>query len=287
MAHRRIVAVLAGMMLFELFPVSGAELKQETLDAWDLYLQAARVSMLSRAGGHFLWTDESSERASRVRSGEVVVSPIDGNTQETVPSGLIHHWIGAAFIPGARIDNVIAVIRDYDHYAEFYKPAAIDAKTLSRKAAKDRFSMVMVDKAMFMKRAIDGEYQSRFTQVDSQKWYSIAQTTRVQELAGAAQPNTRRLSDGEGSGYIWRMCTMSRYEERDGGVYVEIEAIALSRQIPAMLQWAVEPNVRRVSRSSLTTTLEQTRNAAGSFVKSGSALSASRRQRAQRESTNE
>ena len=274
MSHRRIVAVLAGMMVFEPFPVSGAELKQETLDSWELYLQAARVSILSRAGGHFLWADESPERASRVRSGEVAVSPIDGNTQERVPFGLIHHWIGAAFIPGARIDNVIAVIRDYDHYAEFYKPAVIDAKTLSRNAAEDHFSMVMVDKAMFMKRALDSDYQSRFTQVDRRKWYSIAQTTRVQELAGAAKPNTRRLPDGEGSGYIWRMCTISRYEERDGGVYVEIEAIALSRSIPAMLQLVVEPMVRRVSKSSLTTTLEQTRAAAASFVKSGSALPA-------------
>ena len=150
-------------------------------------------------------------------------------------SGLIHHWIGAAFIPSARIDHVIAVIRDYDHYAEFYKPAVIDAKTLSRNAAEAHFSMVMVDKAMFMKRTLDSEYQSRFTQVDSRKWYSIAQTTRVQE-------------------------------ERDGGVYVEIEAIALSCSIPAMLQWVVEPIVRRVSRSSLTTTLEQTR-AAGRIVR--------------------
>jgi hypothetical protein len=284
MSHSSAFAVLAGIMLFDPLSARGAELKQETLDAWDLYLHAARLGMLSRAGGHFLWTDESPERANHVHSGEVEVSPINGNTQETVPSGLIHHWIGAAFIPGARIDSVIAVIRDYDHYAEFYKPNVIDAKTLSRRAAEDRFSMVMVDKAMFMKRALESEYQSRFTQVDRRKWYSIAQTTRVQELA---QANTLRLPDGEGSGYIWRMCTISRYEERDGGVYVEIEAIALSRSIPAMLQWVVEPIVRRVSRSSLTATLEQTRAAAASFVKSGSAQSASQRPRAKSESTNE
>jgi len=246
-----------------------------------------RTSMQSRLPGHFLWTDELPSRENRVRAGEVVVSPIADNTQETVPSGLIHHWIGAVFIPGARIDNVIAVVRDYDHYADFYKPTVIDAKTLSRKAAEDRFTMVMVDKTMFMKRALDSEYQSRFTRVDSRRWYNIARTTRVQELAGAAKPNTRRLSDGEGSGYIWRMCTMSRYEERDGGVYVEIEAIALSRSIPAMLQLVVEPIVRRVSRSSLTTTLEQTRTAAGSYVKSGSALSASRRPGAKSETINE
>jgi hypothetical protein len=128
---------------------------------------------------------------------------------------------------------------------------------------------------------------SRFTRVDNRKWYSIAQTTRVQELADAARPNTRRLPDGEGAGYIWRMCMMSRYEERDGGVYLEIEAIALSRPIPTMLQLVVEPIVRRISRSSLATTLEQTRAAARFAVTSGSALSASRRPRAKDKLTNE
>ena len=54
---------------------------------------------------------------------------------------------------------------------------------------------------------------------------------------------------------------MTRYEEREGGVYIEIEAIALSRDIPASLRWLVEPVVRRVAKASLTNSLQQTRDA--------------------------
>jgi hypothetical protein len=241
-----------------LFPAkaSASELKQETLDAWDQYLHGANALMLDRTGGdRFLWAGESPERLRRVHGGEVVVSPMRGKPT-AVPSGLIHHWIGAAFIPGARIEDVLAVVRNYDRYADFYRPLVIDAKTLSRKAREDRFSVVMTDKAMFMKRALDSEYQSRFAQVDNRRWYSVALTTRVQELE-----DQRRIPDGEGSGYIWRLCTISRYEERDGGAYMETEAIALSRPIPMTLHWVVDPIVRRVSRTSLTTSLEQTREA--------------------------
>ena len=49
-------------------------------------------------------------------------------------------------------------------------------------------------------------------------------------------------------------------------MYVEMEAIALSREIPFSLRWVVEPVVRRVSRSSLLTSLNQTSEAVRSMV---------------------
>jgi hypothetical protein len=245
----------------------GAELKQATLDAWDQYLHRAE----EQTRGQFLWADESPERLRKLKAGEVVVM---GHAPEAVPAGLIHHWVGAAFVAGARMDDVMAVVRDYERYTEYYKPSVVDARTLSKKGAEDRFTVVVVDKAMFMKRALDSEYQSRFRQVDATKWSSVAQTTRVQELA-----ESRRIPEGEGSGYIWRLATISRYEERDGGVYIEMEAMALSRPIPMTLHWVVDPIVRRVSRASITTSLEQTKNATGSLAKSEAALTASRRHR--------
>jgi len=257
-------------LLVAAIPSFGAELKQQTLDAWEQYKASANATMVNRAHGGFLWTDESHERLRRVRAGEVVVSPV-GHSPVAVPDGLIHHWIGAAFIPDAHIEDVVGVIRNYNRYTEFYKPSVIDAKTLSQKAVDDRFYVVMVDKAMFMRRALESEYASRFTEVNASRWYSVAETTRVQEVSDEG-----RIPDGEGSGYIWRLCTMSRYEERDGGVYIETEAIALSRPIPMALHWVVDPIVRRVSRASLSTSLEQTREATGAAVKSEAALSAFR-----------
>jgi hypothetical protein len=268
MSRRSLMAVLG---IVAAFPVLGAELKKETLDAWEQYLAAANAGMASRARGAFLWTDEAPDRLRRVRAGEVVVSPM-GNTPQSVPAGLVHHWIGAAFIPGAHIDDVISVVRNYNRYTEYYKPSVIDARTISQKTAEDRFSVVMIDKAMFMSRPLDSDYHARFVQVDGSKWYNFAETTRVQEVSEQG-----RIPDGEGSGYIWRLCTISRFLERDGGVYIETEAIALSRPIPMALHWVVDPIIKRVSRASLGTSLKQTRDATGLYVKSQSALSASRR----------
>jgi hypothetical protein len=57
---------------------------------------------------------------------------------------------------------------------------------------------------------------------------------------------------------------VARYEERDGGVYLELEAMALTRDIPASLAWMVKPLVNHLSINSLMTSLRQTRDAVAS-----------------------
>jgi hypothetical protein len=47
----------------------------------------------------------------------------------------------------------------------------------------------------------------------------------------------------------------------DHGVILEMETIALSRDIPAAVAWFVNPIVDRISRSTLQTSLSQTRAA--------------------------
>jgi len=254
---RRAMLGAAFTLLLPSAKASAGQLKSETWDAWERYLHRAQAAMADRAEGRFLWTDESPERLRAIHEGRVVVAQAAGGPMP-VASGLIHRWMGAAFLPGARVANVLGVIRDYDRYADFYKPTVIDGKTLSRSATEDRFSIVAVDKAMFLKRAIEADYHSRFAQIDDGKWHSFAKTTRVQEIQ---EGSARRIPEGEGSGYIWGMSTIWRYSERDGGVYIESEAMALSRSIPAGLRFMVDPVVRRVSHATLAASLEQTRDA--------------------------
>jgi hypothetical protein len=98
--------------------------------------------------------------------------------------------------------------------------------------------------------------------VDDRRAYSISRTTRVREIEDYGSSGQRVFEEGEGHGIIWKLFAITRLMERDGGVYVELEAIGLSRDIPGSMRCLVEPVVRRVSRNSLATSLEQTANAA-------------------------
>jgi|ERR1700733_3554052 len=246
-----------------------ATLKSDTVAAWDDYLQTANANLQDRVrpGGSFLWTFENAERASKVRSGEIVVAPAPGQNPKKVPGGLIHHWMGAVFVPNLKLDDIVEVTRNYDRYKEFYRPSVVESKVIARRGSDDKFSMLLMNQAFFLKTALDTDCQASNVRLDDRRFYSISRTTRVQEVDEYGQPGEYRKPEGEGSGYIWELYSVARLEQRDYGVYIEIEAIALSRDIPAALRFVADPIVRRVSRNSLLISLQQTEQAVrGSFV---------------------
>lgn len=243
--------------------VYGASLEPTTLKAWEEYVDSANTRMEQRlsTGKSFLWVDEETDRLRRVRTGEIVVSPVGLQNPKRVPSGLIHDWVGAAFIAGATLPDVLQVVRNYDQYKDLYQPTVIESRVIDTSETKDRFSMVLIHKSTFLKTALDADYETRYVHVDDRRVYSISRATRIQEVDEYGTPAQRTLQQDEGRGIIWRLFSITRFAERDGGVYLELEAIGLSRTIPASVRFLAEPIVRRVSRSSLSTSLQQTGNA--------------------------
>jgi hypothetical protein len=262
--------ILIGLVVLAAAGLAG-ELKQETVAAWDQHIQSTNADSEERlrTNGQFLWTDQSRDRRQRVLKGEIVVAPAGLHTPIHVPSGLIHHWVGASFIPGVKLNEALAMVRDYGRYRSLYAPSVVQSNLVRRDGMDDEFSVVVVNQALFLKSAIDCDYKVSYHRLDDKRFYSVSDTTRVREIADYGQPGQRRLLPAEGSGYLWRVHSVSRYLERDGGVYVEMETFVLSRDIPISFRWLADPIVRRVSRNSLELTLKQTRDAvsgASSYV---------------------
>jgi hypothetical protein len=247
--------------------LNAIELRSNTLKAWEDYVRTADSGMQARLDGHhpFLWADEAPDRNSRLRGGEILVAPVNQRGIQSVADGLIHDWIGAAFIPNATIGSLLTVTHDYDRYKEIYKPVVAESQSLACSDTDQTFSMVWRRRVLFINAAMAGQYQSHDYAVDARHGYTIVSTTRMQEIEDAGQSGEHLLPPGQGSGFIWRMHSIVRYEERDGGVYLELRAIALTRDIPFSLRWLVSPVVNRLSIGSLTTSLSQTRDAVASL----------------------
>jgi hypothetical protein len=245
--------------------LAAAELKPETLRAWNAYLELADARMKARfeGGRTFLWANEAPGRLERLRQGEIVVTPVGGRGSQSVPGGLIHDWLGSAFIPRAALAEVLAVIHDYAHYKDIYRPVVVDSKIIECGGAEQKFSMLWERHVLFVTAALNGLYEAHDYPLGASRWYSVASTTEVREVADYGETSERLLPPDHGSGYIWRLRSMARLEERDGGVYLDLEALALTRDIPASLHWLVSPVVNRLSRNSVVTTLSQTRQAVG------------------------
>jgi hypothetical protein len=272
---RKLFAGLAVMAL--MLPGARAAtliLKPETVQSWDDYLQEANARFQERLapGNHFLWMDEAPDRAAKVKENGIIAAPAGQHIPMKVPSGLIHDWIAVAYMPNLTIRDVLPVVRDYGRYKEFYRPNVIDSKVIDLApelgVSKDRFSIVLMNRSFFKKTALDSDYEAAYYRVDDRRLYTISQTKHIREIAEYGAPDEHALPEDKGTGLIWRLFTIIRYEERDGGLYIEVEAIALSRDIPAAVRVFAEPIVRRVSRDALITSLKQTEAA----VRAGATL---------------
>src|SRR5579864_5105049 len=241
-----------------------ASLKPEAAKAWDDYVADASgvVQEPANPSACFLRMDTTPAVAAKVHRGQIVVSPVGAHIPKKVPSGLIHHWIGTAFLANTTIKDVLAIVRDYPKYMVVYAPHVLESKVISTGETVDLFSIVLMNKSVLSKTALDCDYETSFVRVDDQRMYSITRAKRIQEIADYGTAKQHTFAEGEGTGLMWRLYSVSRFEERDGGLYIETEAMALSRDIPPLLRLVVEPIVRRVSRESLEIALRQTANAA-------------------------
>lgn len=256
------IRIAAVLILLRFHPsISAATLKPETKAAWDDYLQAATAAMQARLqpGAHFLWIDDQPGRADSIRTKGLYIGPVGRHIPMKVPSGLIHDWIGVGFVPNVKIEDILRIVRDYDRYKEIYKPGVIDSISHGTDGSKDLFSLRLANRSVVAKTALDTDCEASYIRVDDRRWYGFSNTTHIQEVDKFGTPEQRTLPEDQGTGLIWRLSSFTRLEERDGGVYAELEAIALSRDIPAAFRLFVTPIVRRVSRDSLATSLHQTK----------------------------
>ena len=225
-------------------------LKPETLAAWSEYIQAtnARLERDVREQNSFLLIDRDPGLSARLRGGAIVISPAGNNGHTAVPHGIVTDWVGDVFVPNAKIGDVVAQLNDYDRYGQFFNPTVADAHLLSHAGDEYNFSMVLRQKVLFVTPVLDGDYKLQITKLDQRRWYTVSYTTRLQDVENYGEPGQRKLPPDQGHGYIWRIYNITRFEECDGGVYIEIDAVALSRDVPAGLHWLIDPVLRHLPR---------------------------------------
>jgi len=247
-----------------------ANLKPATVSAFDEYvkLTEARNDAELQRGTNLLWIDTlpESERAQAylaLKRGEVKMHKLE--TRENgekirCPGGMIHHWTGAAFIPSAKLRDVLRVLQDYDHHAQYYAPDVERSKI--EKHDGDHFLVFLrFRRHKIITVVLNSQHDVRYFRDSEAREHSRSSAERIAEVENAGKNNEREKPPGEDGGYLWRMETWWRMEERDGGVYVQSEVVSLTRDIPTGLGWLIGPFVTSIPEETLTFTLEATRKA--------------------------
>jgi hypothetical protein len=251
-------------------PAGAAELRPEAARGFDQYVRLTESRMQGELApsGVFLWVDglpepRRGEIYARLLRGEVISARLqtaDPSGQSSTPGALIHHWVGTVFIPGVSLAQVLAVVQDYDRHAQYYKPEVAQSRMVEH-AGEDFKVQYRLRKKKIITIILDTDYDVHRHPLDASRAYSNSLSTRIAQVENAGGPDEHELPPGKDGGYLWRLNSYWRYFDTGSGVYVQCEAVSLTRDIPAGLNWLVGSFVESVPKESLEFTLHSTSSA--------------------------
>ncbi len=196
----------------------------------------------------------SPQNALHLRLGEPVIEHVAASNSAEFPGALLHHWRGTAFAPGAKAADFEHLLRDFNAYPQHFSPQVLQASILSQQGDHLLASMRVRQKHV-LTVVLDSTYDVAFGRRDAHDGYSASRSVAIYEIDSAGTAREHALNPAEEHGFLWRLNTYWSYEERDGGLYIQVESVSLSRSIPAGVAWAVRPFVGSVPRESLEFTL--------------------------------
>jgi hypothetical protein len=231
-------------------------------------LTEARNEVELKRGTGLLWVDglpqeQRAEACAALKRGEVKMQKLE--TLENggpirCPGGMIHHWAGVVFAPGAKLEDVLGALEDYDRHSVYYAPDVERSKLESRDG--DHFRVFLrFRRHKVITVVLNTEHDVQYFRDGPAEAHSRSSAVRIAEVENAGKRDEREKTPGNDDGFLWRMETWWRMEERDGGVYVQSEVASLTRDIPTGLGWLIGPFVTSIPKESLTFTLEATRRA--------------------------
>jgi hypothetical protein len=233
-------------------------LSEATLRAYEDYVR--HIDPARSSVNNFLWCDGSVDRALAVESGKVVVEQLADERSSVVENGMLHDWVGAIRIPGATASNVRSLLQDYDNHAKVFHPDVLDSKLLARSGDHFEIYLRLVKKKVITV-VLDTWHTVDYRTRDDVSGYCRSFTTRVCEIEHPGKTGEFARFPDTGYGYLWRMYSIWRFEERSGGTIVECRVVSLTRDIPSGLGWIMSPMVQKLPAESLKATLEATRRA--------------------------
>jgi hypothetical protein len=252
LAKSRWLGFIAAMaMLAGSFPGIAEEPTAAAASGFTSYIGQveARLDQQHRSPDSFLAREDSA----RLRKGEPIIEKMTPSSGAELPGALLHHWRGTAFAAGARADDFERLMKDFPAYPRRFSPQVVRASVIAQQ--DDQYKVLLrVRQHHVITVVMDTAYDILFGRRDG-RGYSIARSTKISEIKSPGTSDERALTSEEEHGFLWRMSTYWSYEERDGGLYMQIESVTLTRSIPTGLGWVIGPFVESIPRESLEFTL--------------------------------
>jgi hypothetical protein len=211
----------AGCLMLSAATAEAAELRPETIAAWNRYVAKAET------------------RLHRTRATEPQGRYID------VPGGTIYHWRGSTIVRGTTVDRVVHRLTHPGTPPP--QEDVLESRVLSRRGDNDLHVYLKLARSVLVTVVYDTEHDVAFQRPSARMATSRSVSTRIAE------------SGGNDRGFLWRLNSYWRYTQVGRDVLIELESLSLSRDVPRVARPIAVPIANRIARESVARTLGSVR----------------------------
>lgn len=202
-------------------PADAADLRAETVQAWERHVKDAE----------------------RTVDGTLARIPIGApaGRRIPVPSGTIHEWRGAVLVPSLTVEQLVHALETPG------LPPPSDDVLEARVLAKDGPHLRVYLKIL----------RAAIISVTYDTVHDVVFTRHTPVLATSRSVATLIREDGGGDhGFLWRLNSYWRYEQRGDDVMVTLFSLSLSRDVPMIARPVASPIIDGIARESVVRTLD-------------------------------
>jgi hypothetical protein len=245
--------VFGGVLLLVLgLACAMGEPTTEANAAFDRYIHVleSRLAKQHQSPDAFL----ALQNEKLLQQGELIIEPVTPVTGFKLPGALLHDWRGTAFAPGAKTADFERLMKNIGAYPQRFSPQVLQARVLMERG--DHLQAFMrIRQQHVLTAVLDTTYDINFGHLDERHGYSISRSLSISEIGSPGTSAEHVLGPSQEHGFLWRLNTYWTYEEGNGGLYMQIESVSLTRSIPTGLNWVIQPFVEKIPRDSLEFTL--------------------------------
>ncbi len=274
-AIARLAARAAGIAFLVLAStrlLPAAELQKETVQAWNTYLQWAEQKVARELSNpnvfliqNTLPPKEKSEIRQSLNRGEIVAKRVSSVVPQgipfDVPSGEIHHWWGTILLRNVTLERLLLFLQDYDHHAGKFSDVE-RSRLISKNGDRYRFFFRLQRSKAFVTAYYNTEQECLYTYYGSTRASSQSEAVKITEIEDPGTASERERQPGNDRGFLWRLVSWWRFEQKGADVIIELESASLSREIPTVIKFmpGISSYIRSTPRESMESVLTSIRD---------------------------
>jgi hypothetical protein len=136
-------------------------------------------------------------------SGDIRVEPVNRANRD-LTGALLHHWRAAAFVHNATEEEMLTLLRDYNHLSRYYAPE-VAASHAVKDDGETTTLVVRLKEQRVRTIVLDAEYRVETRLVGNDRGYSFSRSTHIWQIDDPGTPRERRRREGDDEGFLWRL----------------------------------------------------------------------------------